>query len=791
MKTKYYALLLFLLPAFTAFAQRGNRSTGIALPIVQSKKAVQVDCTPVSASSCNYISNNTFTPLPDYYSNYPTSMANPFNVDWMGTSYIPSWNVGNGTPTISDNYVFTDPLPPAGATGYFFGAVGYEPTVGGNMSENVVQKIPKLTANKDYVFSMYKMHKDYSYLTGIDAPADHLNIVLLHCGDYQQLFVPFTYQVPALLTHAQMIYCETQVINATWDRVYFKFRANDDYDMIWIYPQLDLNHYDPSGIFVSSPELIPVSDFTAGPTPHPNTAQNCMVTIGPLTPNCGPTGAVFTWTSPTHVTYPAAANQQLQVDASISANLGTWRLTMTLPGTTTTNSSCGIQDPIVTATVTIPSCSSAGLWPKAYGTVDGLLSFFKDNKGDVMMSAAGLMNTGPFYNHAGVFPSPAVLYSSTFQYTSAGVTNWIKPDKLPVFAFKSGTVQLQDLGYNNAGFINGSTGNAVAAPLALAQQERIIAETNTGAVITLLNNQFKVYAGGNSSTVNTGSSGALFCKFNPVKNNLIVVEPYAQTFRLYHFTGTSLSLTASTSIPFSSDIYQADDNDRCYYLAQSAGNTVVKVYDYTTGASSVVSVNGFNNQEVAPFRSGGNYTNNRCLIYCNADHYLYLVDFFTQAVRKVLTVNYTAEGMSELDGNDVYIAGYFNYAFPLMSIGNQDIPLPPGNIPVPVYITKLDLLSDFGAKDGPTRKDAPGDAFSISLSVNPVPANEVRIGITDPGNASLHSIIVTDPSGKIVQQQQTSEQTISLDVSKLPAGVYHVTVTNAKKERAATSFVKL
>ena len=326
-----------------------------------------LNCTPVILNGCNFIANDDFTPSAAYNVNLSSHIDNPFNFDFLGNTLVPSWDIATGTPTIYDGVFHSDPLPPPTPTptGYFFGGTGYDNSSGGFYSESIVQKIPALTPNKAYTLSFYKMFKDYSYLPpNISNPLDHFRIVLMKCSDYTQTFRPITYQVPtALPANSQVIYCETEVSNATWNQVFIKFTPNQAYDLIWIYPEGDHDVIPKySGLFASFPELIDVGNFSAGPAPNP-TPPNCNVTIGPATPNCGPTGAVFTWTGPQGQTPTVPVNQQITFDASIPANAGTWTLSMTMPDATITNSLCGEQEPIISASVNVALCSSTCTLP--------------------------------------------------------------------------------------------------------------------------------------------------------------------------------------------------------------------------------------------------------------------------------------------------------------------------------------------------------------------------------------------------------------------------------------------
>lgn len=359
-------IFLFLNTSFSQIVPKEIKK--VLLPLQPPTEEVMnfLNCNPVTRNGCNRLDNNKFTPSSQYNNTLGSHIHNPFNFDFLGTTLVTSWDIATGTPTVYDGVNFFSPSPPSSSTGYFFGGTGYDATAGGFYSESIVQKIPALTPNKAYTLSFFKMFKDYSNLpapNNISNPLDHFRIVLMKCSDYTQTFRPITYQVPTLPANSQIIYCESAVSNGTWNQVFIKFTPNQAYDMMWIYPEGDHDVIPKySGIFVSFPELIYVDNFSAGFAPNPSPG-NCNVTIGPATPNCGPTGAKFEWTGPLGQTPNVPANQQITFDASLPANVGTWTLSMTMPNAVTTNNNCSQQqtpqNPIlVSASVDVAHCIS-------------------------------------------------------------------------------------------------------------------------------------------------------------------------------------------------------------------------------------------------------------------------------------------------------------------------------------------------------------------------------------------------------------------------------------------------
>jgi|GEM_PF-6832765 len=399
------AFVLFILcVSFSTYAQvripKGLVS--ILAPLPQPEEFVLTTCSSVGLDGCNYIRNNNFTPDALYDPNSNSSFDNPFNYNNTGQSLVANYIIAVGTPQIYDGVHATNgansTAPPPGTTGHFFAGVGYTSQVGGYYSEGVVQKIPALSTAKTYVMSFYKAFKDYTTVTGVNTnhPVDHFRIVLMKCSDYNQTFIPISYQLPALPTNSQVIYCETTVNNVPWDQVLIKFTPTQNFDMIYIIPEGNQGDQSRnSGLYFSFPELIDVTNFSAGtiPTPIPT---DCMITLGPTTPNCVPTGAVLTWHGPNGQAIVAPASQQIQVDASAIGNPGTWTLAMTMPNAVTTNNTCSQQQvggqAMITATIVVPACSTCSTTPQVLSS-----SFFSVECNPAIPNRAIIPNSFNFF----------------------------------------------------------------------------------------------------------------------------------------------------------------------------------------------------------------------------------------------------------------------------------------------------------------------------------------------------------------------------------------------------------
>lgn len=367
---KYLLFFVFCINHNAVYSQdlMWRHLSRVFAPIPPPIESILQNCITPSLNGCSYVRNNPFEPNLSYDPNVFSHTINPFNFNGSNT-LITDWEVATGTPTVWNNGGFFSnyPLPPNGLN-YFFGATSFNTVSNKLMCESVVQKIPTLSIAKTYVLSFQKMYKSWLELPppdNTDFPVYSFRIVLMRCQDYNQTFLTqsqISYDVPNLPAISQTIYCEMNVNNPNWKQVFLKFTTNYNYDLMWIIPSGEPDLNTTSGLLVTQPELIDVTNFSAGNNPTP-TPPNCNVTIGPATPNCGPTGAVFTWTGPQGQTPNVPANQQITFNASIPANAGTWTLKMTMPNAFVTNSACGIQQPVISASVNVPSCIGACTTP--------------------------------------------------------------------------------------------------------------------------------------------------------------------------------------------------------------------------------------------------------------------------------------------------------------------------------------------------------------------------------------------------------------------------------------------
>lgn len=446
-------------------------------------------------------------------------------------------------------------------------------------------------------------------------------------------------------------------------------------------------------------------------------------------------------------------------------------------------------------------------WPKAYGTIDGPLWMIKDYQGDVIFGAAAFITNSTFYNHMGVFPPPSQPYSNTLQYTQSGITNWISEKNLPIFSLRSGVVQMKDLIQNPPGnyFINGTTGNTVTPPVSLLRDEEIIAETKNGAIITedwstsgpILN----IHINGNTIPFNPGFNFSMHY-YNLDLDDLLLIGEVNNFYYLgvYHFDGTNFTQQYVGPLPvnFNGGYTFIIDNLNKIYFTDQAG--VLIQYDYTSGGISPVNIPGFNNQSLfyyQPINTSG-YTSDRFLVFNSSDNYIYAlnVDVINMSSRKILTSNFSENFQYAIDGNDLYISGWYcSSCTNQTEIGNQILPNINQNT-APVFITKLNLQTDFQRPEQVSGKEPnPNTNINpIKIAISPNPVNSelnVRIYENERTSHSPFNITVTNQMTTVVLQRKNYFSGGNINVSALKTGVYYLTATNKNGLSKSVVFLKL
>ncbi len=304
---------------------------------------VPVNCTPLSFTNCNLITNNTFNTNNSFDPNNLQHVDRPFEL-----GLIDDWYATHGTPQNSIQFS-TDSPPFTGAGVTYMGA---NATSSGANSEGIIGKLVPLIAGHKYGFSFFRKITNNSFF-----PLDFLNISLMKCDDYDETFLPMGSIPPTLPSQSQIIYCETNISSQTWEQIFVTFIANDNYDMIHICPKENLptsGWLRDSYLLFSYPELIDITNFSAGLAPNISLCPGTKKILGPNPENCSVRNSIFTWKSPSGGTL---GNGQ-QISVTNSSPSGNYTLEMTVPTSTITNNSCSNNSPVVSNHITYyNSCS--------------------------------------------------------------------------------------------------------------------------------------------------------------------------------------------------------------------------------------------------------------------------------------------------------------------------------------------------------------------------------------------------------------------------------------------------
>jgi hypothetical protein len=789
--------LILSLFSVSTYAQKGgivpDKILQIAFPNYIALRTSEVNCTnfyPTPPACGNLIRNINFTPL------NPSDIGSGVCFNY---NRVPEWAASSGTPDLYDfcgaNY-YSPPIPlssPSPATG-FAGMVYYSGPFGNNV-EGIAQKIPDLQAGAKYAFSFFK--------AVTVKPNTNSNIrfkiELIRCSLFSSFPQNNAEPIFPPGTDHQTIYCELNPNSPNWQRTLFSFTANSNYDVIMITPSLTTTFTTLGSevlgcINFAYPELININNFSAGNPPTP-TFGNCTVTIGPNTPNCGVSGAIFIWHGPNGQTITAPGNQQIQVDASVAANQGTWTLEMTVPSIVANTNNCVAALLPVKASVVVPACPS-GLWPKAYGTKPAHTLFLTDNGNIVMLFAP--LPASPYMNHTGLY-LPNTGISSTMQYSLTGFTNWTS-NLYPFFPLHNGAIQMSDHNYYNS-----ATGNLTTGPSVVPSNERIIAQTNDGNYIS--SNEINsmcwgcglFYAGQIFIHTNSGLTSAPlninnYAKiiFNPFTNKLYI--KINNILSVYLIVGNTFSLLSQTTI--TGDLVQITNTDKIFVV----NNYQLKEMLLPSGTySSPLSILGFNNNNLGVNGSSGTfsdnpYSENKVLVNNTTNNFIYSIDL-TNMTSKGIQVSYSPFYNTRYAyyGDNVYLTFSIN---PPFTIGNQQIPLI-GNSGTLCGFTKLNLQTDFSfarpnsTSTEVTKAQAPKPSFEVILSPNPA-SNYLSIIITDiKANKQPYTLNFKNLTTNKTITKQTYYSGSPINISSLQKGFHYVEITNGAGEVVVAKFLKM
>ncbi len=350
MKIKIYFILLISFQNIFLFSQVEHKGPGLSpqqqqaywFPIM-NKTNLELPCSPQEIiTNCNLIKNNNFIPGINYIPNL-INMADPF-----GLGLVPNWGNSHGSPQLSDFTTAPTPsiAPPFGVSNYAASGVAWDDINSPVLGEGIVQKIPPLTIGSNYYLQFFERF----IAANLTEKLNEVNIVLIKCADYVN-FNENSYSTPIVPTNSQTIFCQTNFNITNWQKVRTSFTANDNYDMIWIYPKTNTIITGSHFLLFTLPELIKINDFTINISPFFIDPTVCKVT---LTPSCILHGATYTWTSPNGL---QTTGNSINFFNNIAGNYGNWTVTMNVPSIVSTNNICDNLLYPLTATVNIPNCN--------------------------------------------------------------------------------------------------------------------------------------------------------------------------------------------------------------------------------------------------------------------------------------------------------------------------------------------------------------------------------------------------------------------------------------------------
>jgi len=105
----------------------------------------------------------------------------------------------------------------------------------------------------------------FSQFIGGSNQLDEFYIVLANCADIN-LFPPQSnHLIPPLPSNSQVVYLGTAISNQTWQQVQTTFTANNNYNMLWIFPKQYTDNIpqssDDAGIDFAYPQLSPAGNI--------------------------------------------------------------------------------------------------------------------------------------------------------------------------------------------------------------------------------------------------------------------------------------------------------------------------------------------------------------------------------------------------------------------------------------------------------------------------------------------------------------------------------------------------
>lgn len=301
----------------------------------------QIDCNIKTTNSCNFIQNPTFQSS--------TTQYGVTSADAFRQNLVPYWYNSHGTCDLNPN-VFS-PTPVANTNIAAMVNCNIPQWVNSLVQEGLVGKIRKLTTGRRYALSFFIQTAD---IPGWYGSYDvRMNVNLINCQNIADSAFS-SYIAPPVPSQSQRIFCQDISIVrwANWSQIFVEFTANNDYDMIWFYPEFInaprgemCNYYG-----IVYPELIDITNYSISTETNPVT---CTAT---LTADCGVSNAEYIWKNSSGTI--VGSGQQITINAA--ANSGNYTVNMTVPTALLTNNSCSINNPTVSTTTSLQNCTPCG-----------------------------------------------------------------------------------------------------------------------------------------------------------------------------------------------------------------------------------------------------------------------------------------------------------------------------------------------------------------------------------------------------------------------------------------------
>ncbi len=373
----------------------------------------------LTTNDCNLIPNNLL-----FNNCASTNDHDPFYMQCIN-----GWDAVSGSPQVS---VFGPLLNPNTNHAEMW-------TNGYGRGESIAVGIKRLIPGHKYILTFYKRIYSYSTIKRLS----RFDMVIMDCIDFDRIRTTDN-AIPAVPRTAQTIYCGLNNTNTSFEKVSQCFTANSNYNVLWIFPNAGSDIGAQQWLEIAQPEINDVTNFSAGPDPINNPA--CIVTIGPSSPNCGPTGAVYTWYPPNGGTpIIAGPSQQISINTSITANLGQWTLRMSVPSRVSVNNKCS-ENCVIEDQVLVNACKPCSIDPT--GPIDYYLFADAGALGRTLTSSLPSGNQW-YYNGTAITGETSQTYKVGSGYSTIGSGSY--------YVINNGCtsnivqVQFKQYGYGNFG----------------------------------------------------------------------------------------------------------------------------------------------------------------------------------------------------------------------------------------------------------------------------------------------------------------------------------------------------